>query len=106
MDFDAKTVKAVRIKEDAEYEGVRVTFTPPLSSVANRHLAGPAGLLRSAQSSPILLGFVRGEREGHSTRLFEPPESCSNIERAVRSNLLVAHLVGEAFHEPPRRRRK
>lgn len=32
MVFDAKTVKAARIKEDAKYEGVRVTFTAALGT--------------------------------------------------------------------------
>lgn len=30
--FDAETVKAIRIKEDADYEGVRVTFTARLGN--------------------------------------------------------------------------
>lgn len=32
MIFDAKTVKAARIKEDAEYEGVRITLTAALGT--------------------------------------------------------------------------
>ena len=32
MVFDAKTVKAARIKEDAEYEGVRITLTAALGT--------------------------------------------------------------------------
>jgi len=33
LTFDADTVKAIRIKEDADYEGVRVTFTARLDNV-------------------------------------------------------------------------
>jgi hypothetical protein len=56
MIFDAKSVKAARIKEDAEYEGVRVTFTARLGT-ARLNLQVDVGFGDAVSPDPIEIEF-------------------------------------------------
>jgi predicted nucleotidyltransferase component of viral defense system len=56
MIFDAKSVKAARIKEDAEYEGVRVTFKARLGT-ARLDLQVDVGFGDAVSPEPIEIDF-------------------------------------------------
>ena len=56
MIFDPKSVKAARIKEDAEYEGVRVTFTGKLGT-ARLELQVDVGFGDAVSPEPIEIEF-------------------------------------------------
>jgi predicted nucleotidyltransferase component of viral defense system len=56
MIFDAKSVKAARIKEDAEYEGVRVTFRAHLAT-ARLDLQVDVGFGDAVSPEPIEIEF-------------------------------------------------